>query len=140
MCSIAHFPKKMRLLTFRRRVINNATTVRTRSISSLRWVLKSVAICFGYGPLVAVFIGRSFALVFNLSPPPWGCGGGVLCIQLHSSPDPAGSGKRTGCSIVWKLVSSNLSVCMFYRFGQVQTELSDLKHCRELNRSGQSPR
>lgn len=41
----------------------------------------------------------------------------------------------TAHPIVWKLVPSNLSVCMFYRFGQVQTELSDVKHGGELNRS-----
>lgn len=105
------------------------------------------------------FIGCSFMLVFNLTlpcPPARPSVASVVSVAycnleysifrfasyLPPLVDRPRLCTRTRCRnmSLWKLpeTSDKLSVCMFYRFRQVQTELSDLEPGGELNRPTKS--
>lgn len=103
-----------------------------------------------------VFIGRSFTLVFNLGPrlrvgllrrwrrrivspvTPISNSCSIIFVELIPI---AMVRKRMAKYIALKLPGTfdNLSVCMFYRFRQVQTELSDVKLDGELNHPKANP-
>lgn len=104
----------------------------------------------------AVFIGRSFMLVFNLSPRLRGASAvaaaaycklvytnfALVLYHLRQVANPnVRGGERWPAHVVSKLPGTfdNLSVCMFYRFRQVQTELSDVELGGELNRPVKPP-